>query len=164
MTSLFINKDLSQSALTEEEYLLRKEFAKLFCRHHNAHSACVELGFAQPYVDDWAKALMADCVVRKLIHEEQEFLASEKGLKTVEQEVINKLRALGDLEGPGSSHGARVSAWTNVGRLLGMETTKTETNVTHKGGVMMVPALTNPDQWGELAAPSQAKLKETVKE
>ena len=155
---------IAQDPLSEGDILLRKEFAKLFCKSHNAYSACAELGFAAPYIEDWAKALMADCVVRQFIREEQDYLASEEGLKVVKHKVINKLSELGDYNGPGASHGARVTAWTNVGRFLGMEVNKTEAELTYKGGVMVVPSLMDANQWGVLAAKSQTQLKETVKD
>lgn len=163
--SQFIDPLLAQKELSEQEVLLRKEFAKLFCKTHNAYTACIRLGFEQPYVADWARVLMDDCVVRQFIEEEQRYLATEAGLKEQQEEVIIKLRELGDYNGPGASHGARVTAWTNVGKFLGMEpASKAETEVTYKGGVMVVPALTSPDEWGEGAAKSQASLKQTVKD
>lgn len=162
--SQYIDPLLAQQELSEEEILLRKEFAKLFCKCHNAYTACIRLGFAQPYAADWARTLMDDCVVRHFIEEEQRYLTSEDGLKEAQQEVLIKLRELGDYNGPGASHGARVTAWTNVGKFLGMEPTKTETEVTYKGGVMVVPSLMSPDEWGKMAAKSQADLKDTVKD
>ena len=162
--SPYIDPLIAQQALTEEETLLRRDFAKLFCKYHNAYTACIRLGFAQPYAADWARTLMDDCVTRQFIEEEQKFLTSEEGLKDAQQEVLIKLKELGDYNGPGASHGARVTAWTNVGKLLGMEASKAEGDVIHKGGVMVVPQLTSPDEWGAFAAKSQCALKETVKE
>jgi hypothetical protein len=162
--SKYIDPLFAQQELSEKEVLLRKEFARLFCKSHNAYVTCIRLGFAQPYAADWASAFMDDCVVRHFIEEEQRRLTSEDGLKESRQEVLIKLRELGDFCGEGSSHAARVNAWTNVGKFLGMTPTKTETEVTYKGGVMMVPALTSPDEWGQAAEKSQVSLKEAVKD
>lgn len=160
-----LDSAFAQQGLSDNDILLRKEFAKLFCDTHNAITACKELGLALPYVEDWARTFMGCAVTRSFIKEEQAYRATEEGLKDAHAEVYTQLRALGNYIGPGTSHSARVTAWVQYGKFLGMDQpTKTEAEVVHKGGVMLVPALTNPDEWSQLAALSQTALKETVQE
>lgn len=163
--SQYIDPLIAQQQLSDDEYLLRKEFAKLFCDSHNAYTACAELGIAKPYIEDWAKSLMACCVTRQLIKEEQKFRNSEEGLIDARQLVLSKLQALGDFAGPGSSHGARVSAWMGYAKIVGLDIpVKPAEEIGYRGGVMVVPALTSADDWGSFAAQSQALLKESVKD
>lgn len=163
--SPFIDPLLAEKPLTEEEYLLRVEFVKAFMRTRNAYKACIEIGFMDAYAADWAKAFMGEGIVRRLISQAER----EEDTDEAAQERQRKYRAWMEHEatyyGPGSSHGSRVSAIAHLMKMEGMEApVKTETEVTWKGGVMMVPALTSPDEWGNLAAKSQADLKQSVKD
>jgi hypothetical protein len=163
--SQFIDPLLREKELSEEEFLLRKEFVRWFMETRNAYEACIKLGFLEAYAVDWAKAFMAEGYVRRLISEAER----EEDTEEASLERQRRYRALMEKEatyyGPGSSHGSRVSAIAHLMKMEGMEApVKTETEFTYKGGVMMVPALTNPDEWGNLAAKSQAQLKETVKD
>lgn len=165
--SPYIDPLLAQTELTEEEILLRREFARVFVtlEHFNAYNTCRRMGFAQPYCQDWAKAFMDCCVTRQFITEQKNLIMEEEALKDLDIEIIQGLREQSHYNGPGASHGARVSALMGLAKIRGLEqATKTETEVTYKGGVMMVPALTNPDEWGNLAAKSQAELKANVKD
>ena len=163
--SPYIDPLLAEKELTEEEYLLRKAFVQEYMKTRNAYKACIALGFMEAYAQDWAKALMGEGIVRRLISQaEREEDSAEAAI-----ERQRKYRAWMETEatyyGPGSSHGSRVAAISHLMKMEGMEApTKTETEVTYKGGVMMVPALTNPDEWGNLAAKSQAELKANVKD
>ena len=163
--SNYLDPLIAQPELTEDEILLRREFARLFVKTDNAYTACKGLGIAQPYIRDWAQKLLGCCVVHQLVYEERLYQQTEEALKDKKQEVLAKLMELANYAGPGSSHGARVTALVNYGKFIGMDQpTSTVSEVLHKGGVMMVPALTNPDAWGELAKQSQEALKTTVKD
>jgi len=161
--SQFIPNEFRQKEITEDEYQLRKSFAEFFCYYHDAIKSCIALGIEKAYAEEWARFLMADCITRQLIQERHEYLATENGLKEVKNVVITKLMELGDFAGEGSSHGARVTAWTNIARILGLDKPET-TELIHKGGVMLVPHMVDADSWGEFASKSQSNLKETVKE
>jgi phage terminase small subunit len=163
--SPYIDPRLSEKELTGDEYLLREAFVQEYMKTRNAYKACIALGFMEAYAQDWAKALMGEGIVRRLISKSEREEDSAEG--SIERQ--RKYRAWMETEatyyGPGSSHGSRVSAISHLMRMEGMEApTKAETEVIHKGGVMMVPALTNPDEWGSLATKSQAELKANVKD
>lgn len=161
-----INPLVSQPALTEDEMKLRREFAKLFVRSHCSITACIQLGIAAPYAGDWARHLMQCCVTQEYIREEQAFYVTEESLKNRQNECVIKLRELGNKEGPGSSHGARVQAWNSVYKILTeMESAATGGGSNQfTGGVMMVPVFASKDDWGNIAAKAQEVLKERVRD
>lgn len=87
-----------------------------------------------------------------------------------EAEIINRKHVLAGLlreaqyQGMGASHGARVSAWSHLSKILGMEQTNINLNadVKFRGGVMLVPA-PDPMTWEQSAAEAQKQLKEDVR-
>lgn len=163
--SPYIDPLLAEKPLTEEEYLLRVEFVKAFMRTRNAYKACIEIGFMEAYAADWAKALIGESIVQQLIRQAEREEDSEEAALERQRKYRAWMEHEATYYGPGSSHGSRVSAIAHLMKMEGMEApVKTETEVTYKGGVMMVPALTSPEEWGNLAAKSQADLKQTVKD
>lgn len=160
-----VDTHIIEKELSDEELALRIEFVKIYMKCRNAYKACLALGFMAAYAEDWAKMFMSEGVVRRLI------LDAERQEESAESALERQRRYRAWMEneatyyGPGASHGSRVSAIAHLMKMEGMEApTKTEAEVTYKGGVMMVPALTSPDEWGKLASQSQADLKATVKE
>ena len=163
--SQFIDPLLAEKPLSEEEYQLRVEFVRAFMRTRNAYTACVELGFMEAYAQDWAKSFLAEGVVRRLISEAERAEDTDEAALERQRKYRAWMEHQATYMGPGASHGARVTAIANLMKMEGMEApAKTETEFTYKGGVMVVPALVSPDEWGEGAAKSQAELKQTVKD
>lgn len=164
-TTQIIDKHLVAAQLTDAEILLRRAFVEEFMKTRNGYRACVTLGILAPYAEDWAKSFMAEGYVRQLIHE------AERAEESDEQGTERQYRYRAWMEeqatyyGPGSSHGARVTAIGMLMKNEGMEAPiKVETELSHKGGVMLVPALTNANDWCAVAVQSQTKLKDTVKD
>lgn len=56
----------------------------------------------------------------------------------------------------------RIQALRSLGKILGMEITKVEGNMTVNGGVMAVPFV-SPESWGKEAKRSQESLKKEVR-
>lgn len=161
-----IDKHLVETEFSESEILLRKAFVQEFMKTRNAFRACISLGILAPYAESWAESFMSEGYVRRLVHEAER--EEDTGGDRV-NERQSKYRAWMEEQatyyGPGNSHGARVTAITNLMKIEGMEAaTKIETDVTHKGGVMLVPALTNANEWCAVAVQSQSELKDTVKD
>jgi hypothetical protein len=156
---------LAERQLTEEEYLLRVEFVKAFMRTRNAFRACIEIGFMEAYALDWAKVFMNEGAVRRLISKFEMEEDSEEAAIERQRKYRAWLEQEATYYGPGCSHGSRVTAIAHLMKMEGMEApVKTETEVLHKGGVMLVPALTSPDVWEKSASVSQNELKQTVKD
>lgn len=90
-----------------------------------------------------------------------------------EAEIINRKHILAGLvreaqfQGQGASHGARVSAWAHLAKILGMEQTnvnvKGSINHNVRGGVMVVPVLPGSEAWEQMAEQAQKQLKEDVR-
>jgi phage terminase small subunit len=85
-----------------------------------------------------------------------------------EANLINRNRILAGLvreanyQGVGASHGARVSAYHVLAKILGMEApVKVEAQVSC--GVMLIPAGTSVDNWERDAIDVQAQLKADVR-
>lgn len=160
-----VDPQFLEQELTEKEVLLRRAFVQEYMKDRNAYAACLRLGFMAPYAEDWARAFMAEGIVRRLIAKAEEYDDSAEARDARAKAVEAMLFKEASYYGPGSSHGARVSALSNLAKIYGIEApTKNEAEVTYKGGVMMVPALTSPDEWGKLAQQSQADLKDSVKD
>lgn len=87
-----------------------------------------------------------------------------------EAEIINRKHVLAGLvreanfTGIGASHGARVSAYAHLAKILGMEQTNINLkgDIKFRGGVMLVPA-PDPMAWEQAAAEAQKQLKEDVR-
>lgn len=85
-----------------------------------------------------------------------------------EAKIINRNRILAGLvreanyQGIGASHGARVSAYSVLAKILGMEAAS-KVEVDHKGGVMLVPFTPSVDEWERNAIEAQATLKTDVR-
>ncbi len=81
--------------------------------------------------------------------------------------LINRKRVLAGLvreanyHGIGASHGARVSAYGVLAKILGMEAAQ---KVDVKVGVMVVPMAATPEDWEKQAIEGQAKLKSDVRD
>lgn len=159
-----VDKYIVEKEYTEDEIALRKAFVQEYMKHRNAYRACLELGFLATYAQDWAKAFMHEGLVRRLIS------AAERVEDTEEAalERRRRYRALMEHEatyyGPGASHSSRVAAIAHLMKIEGMEPEKKPDPNEVPGGVMVVPAITDPDTWSKLAAKSQEKLKSDVKE
>lgn len=160
-----IDIHLLEPELDEDEMALRREFARLYASSRNAFNVCLELGFQSAYAADWAKALLQDGVVRRLLREYE--LAED----TEESSAIRKrnYRAMMEKEatyyGVGASHGSRVAAIANLMKAEGMfDTIESPDSGTENSGVMVVPMLVSADEWGKSAAESQLLLKQKARE
>lgn len=163
--SIYIDQYLVEPELDEKQILLRRAFVQEYMKSRNAYEACLNLGFMAAYAEDWAKAFMAEGIVRRLIAQAERADDS----KDLSLERKRNYRAWMEKQatyyGPGASHSARVAAIAQLMKLEGMEPeTKSSTEVVHRGGVMIVPQLPSPDSWGAVAAKSQADLKNSVKD
>ena len=79
------------------------------------------------------------------------------------QEILSGLKREANYDGYDSQHGARVSAWTQLGKFVGMDTKRVEVNLASQGGVLIVPASQTVDDWEKRSAEAQRALKESVR-
>lgn len=123
--------------LTDDERNLRDRFAKEYLEDYNEVQAAIRLGYAEAYARDYGKRFLSEPYTANKIKELER--APDGEALTAEQ--IARKRRIAQLErqanyyGPGSSHGARVSALTQICKLEGIEApVKTETSVNLTAG------------------------------
>lgn len=164
--SSYIDPEQLEQPLSEKDHKLRVEFVRAFMRTRNAYAACVELGFMEAYAKDWANVFMREGVVRRLISEAEREEDTEQAARDRRRNYRAWMENLATDNSKGSSHAARVAAVAHLMKIegMGVAAANTEHELTHKGGVMIVPAVVNYEKWGEAASKSQANLKKTVKD
>lgn len=122
--------------LTDDERNLRDRFVKEYLEDYDQVQAAIRIGYSDQFAKDWASRFMREPYTLNRIKEIQ--AGEEEGL-TPEQ--LARKRRIAQLErqanyyGPGSSHGARVSALTQICKLEGIEApVKTVTDVNLNAG------------------------------
>ncbi len=150
-----------QQELSPDEKKLRDNFVTEYLKDYNSWAAAVRVGYVRTVAQDYASLLMQEPYVQREISRRQAEIPSntkdiEKGERhMVKQWLIEEAR----FKGEGASHSARVAALTRLCNILEMEgTIKTKSEVTHKGGVMMVPAIANVADWEKAAGAHQDAL------
>lgn len=143
--SMFERRDKFIDALLRGETKYKAALAA-GCQVRSAHKEASHM-WNEPYVQERFMAL------REAIEENK--------LVTRKELILNAKSIAFDDEEQGS---ARVNASTHIAKMLGYDAPiKLESEVTHKGGVMMVPS-SDPSIWEESAEHSQSKLKVTVRD
>jgi len=159
-----LHTDLSEPELSESDLLLRQEFVRLYMTKRNAYDACLKLGFLPSYAKDWSKNFMQDGYVRRLIAKAEQERNPDGRYTPRQLELIAQLDREANYFGVGCAHGSRVTAILGLMKLEGMDQQVEEAGKGPRGGVMVVPQLTDANTWGEVALSSQLLLKETVRE
>ncbi len=86
----------------------------------NATQAAIRAGYSKKTANEQGAQLLAKLSIRQAVAEAQA-IRSER-TEITQDEVIQGLKKEATLEGEGSSHSARVSAWAHLGKHLGMFT------------------------------------------
>jgi len=152
-----------QLPLSERELALRNEFVRQYLIDFDPVLACMRVGFTKAFAEDYAIRFMAEPYVQKRITE----LSLETPADELEQEELDKQLTLSVLRqaatnGPYSS---RVAAAAKLASILGMDKPVANTlDITSKGGVMVVPGISNVDDWEETALKAQQELINAAQE
>lgn len=96
----------------------QQRFVEEYLIDLNATQAAIRAGYSDKFSNSNAPKLLQNTAIAEAIKEAQAKL-SERTLVTQDM-VINGLLKEAKLEGEGSSHSARVSAWGLLGKHLGM--------------------------------------------
>jgi len=152
---------LMQQTLSPHEKELRDTFVKEYLKDYNVYDAAIRVGYIKEIAAQYGAQLIQDTYVQREIARLQVIRPTNQK----EQDLIDihmvrqRLWMEGCRTGPGTSHAARVMALSQLKNLLGADgTKKVQKTVTHRGGVMMVPAIANVDEWEKAASKSQDKL------
>ncbi len=86
----------------------------------NATQAAIRAGYSPKTAEVQGSRLLGNVTVREAV--EAGMKARSKRTEITQDEVIEGLKKEATLEGEGSSHSARVSAWAHLGQHLGMFT------------------------------------------
>lgn len=161
------NPLLMEPALSPQEKQLRDRFVTEYLLDYDAWAACVRVGFLKSVAGQYANDFMQEPYVRREITRRQlaEDADPKAALKNKKRAVEMALLREAHNMGPDSSHSARVSALSKLCNIYDMDgATKVKATVTHKGGVMTVPAIANVDEWEKQASQHQDKLIEASQE
>lgn len=138
----------------------RDKFIDAYYPEQNAVMAVIRSGGASSTAAKKAHEYMREPYVQQRLHEIQDFLKREQ-IVTVNRVLIGLMREA-NYFGPGTSHGARVSAYSKLASILGMDAPqKHQVQVT--GGVMLIPMTKNLDDWEVVAEEKQKLLKADVR-
>ena len=145
----------------------RQEFAKAYLIDCNATMAALRCGLAENE-DEARKEGWRFLKEPETLAIVQAFAARLETDKIVSRErVILGLYEEANYHGLGSSHSARIAAWSKLAQMLDVERPKQPDDPMEKkarGGVMLLPAPTSIDAWEQQASASQAALKATVRQ
>ncbi len=86
----------------------------------NATQGAIRAGYSAKTANEQGAQLLAKLSIRGAVAEAQAIRS--KRTEITQDEVIQGLKKEATLEGEGSSHSARVSAWAHLGKHLGMFT------------------------------------------
>lgn len=120
----------TQSNKPQELAHRHKRFVWEYCKDHIPGQAAIRAGYKERSANHIASALLRKPAVQAAIRERERQIAEAALLdETIVLEgLLHEARFTGD----GSTHTARVSAWREVAKILGLEIRKVEHTVTHR--------------------------------
>lgn len=153
--------------LSLEERQLRDAVVKEYLFDKSWTKACKRLGMNSAMAQDYAVRFAQDSYVQHKLKQEEERIAltpaanKPNELALERERVIQALKDEAYYHGPGSSHGARVSALKQLCAVYGMEAPRqTKLDVGVHSGVMLVPAVGTNEEWEAAARAAQEALQQ----
>lgn len=139
----------------------REAFCHEYIKDFNGSQAMARLGSKSkaPWVhaSEWLKEPYTQWYLGQLMVK-----LEDKAIVT-RSEILLGLKKEANYHGIDGSAAARIAAWRTMGKILGLEITKVEGNMTLAGGVMLLPHSGTPEEWEKAAATAQEKLKQQVR-
>jgi hypothetical protein len=155
-----------QSELSPREKALRDEFIKQYLVDLDGWAAAIRVGFLRSVAAQYATMLLEEPYVRREITRLQmEEQADPTTKDAFDRRMVRaSLMREAHAKGPGSSHAARVQALAKLCNILEMDgAVKVKSEVTHKGGVMVVPGIASVEDWEKAATASQEQLVQNAR-
>lgn len=155
----FINFDDIKPAVK----LMRQAFAREYLKDFNATQAVLRMGYkygrttASTKGSQWLNDAYTQHYIAELIEK-----ADEKTIVSRNRVLAGLLRE-SEYFGEDGGAASRISALRSLAKILGMEITKIEGNMTIGGGVMAIPLSGSPEEWEKAAQVAQEQLKKTVR-
>jgi len=149
------------SHLSTAEKTVRDQFVDQYMLDRDAHGACLRIGYTGPLAVQKAFEFMDEPYVRQRIAH-LEFMEEEdpKGALCRKRKIIEaSLMREAHRFTSDKSHSSRVKALVALAGIYDMNAPiRTKSEVTHRGGVMLIPAVASVDDWEKAAVSSQEKL------
>lgn len=146
------------------EKALRDQFVDEYLVDYDIVAAASRCGFQKAFAEEFAKRLWNEAYVQRRIKQAEQRPVDPEALEAYDR---NRIRAalMREAHNPYTSGGARVAALSKLMSLYGMDapTKAPDAATSHRGGVMMVPAIADPDAWERTAMPLQVKLSEDAR-
>ena len=108
----------------------QRRFVWEYCKDHSPAQAAIRAGYKERNAPSIACRLLQIPAVQAAIRERERQIAEAAMLD--ETIVLEGLLREAQFTGDGSTHTARVSAWREVAKILGLEIRKVEHTVTHR--------------------------------
>lgn len=150
-----------QSELSPAEKELRDKFVDQYLIDMDQVAAAMRIGFMRRVALTYSAQFMDEPYVVQRIADKQRAMVEnpKEEAKKRKVDIEASLWREAHYRGPDSSHSARVSALAKLCNINDMDgTAKVKSEVTHRGGVMLVPAIASVDDWEKAATASQEKL------
>lgn len=158
----FWEADAMVQDLSDKEKGLRNKFVDEYLIDFDQTAAAIRIGFSASFAQTYAEKFMTEPYVRKRITDMQIALTEDEKIEAEldRRRIRAGLMREAHYRGPGSSHAARVSALGKLATIRDMDAPiKVKGDFTHRGGVMMVPGISNLEDWEKAAQASQTDLQ-----
>lgn len=144
--------------LTDREKALRNMFVDQYLIDYDEIAAAQRCGFQVGFAKDYALKFMSEAYVRQRIEIVKHTKVDEKKMEQFDKETVRSILRK-EMHNPHTTGAARVQAAAKMAAILGMDKpVENKTTHIHKGGVLMVPAIANVNDWESMAKASQEKL------
>jgi hypothetical protein len=148
-----------EAQLTEQERALRDRFVDEYLVDYDATKACMRVGFSLSFAVEYGKQFICEAYVQKRIKRAEQLKLDAEAAHDYD---ANRVRAV-LMRWAHCDHGpTAVAAARQLCVIMGLDgkPEEEEGSAGVQGGVMMVPAIADVDEWEKTAVQSQQKLTE----
>jgi len=150
---------LYENGLSVTEKKLREKFVKEYMHDREPYAAALRCGFMSAFALEYSKRFMTEPYVRQLIKKYEESDGVDPRIERARNEKLVESILLKVAQDPQSPQSAKVTACTRLSSIYGMDAAqKVKHDINHRGGVMMIPAIADMDDWEKTARESQDNL------
>lgn len=160
----WVDQQLTATDLTLREKQLRERWVLEYLFDRDEIAATLRCGYPHNLARDYAAKYINDPYVNVLIKQKLESdkidSAAPNEIEERKKMILHGLMKEATFHGHNASHSARVAALSKLSTIHGMEAAiKIDKNITHRGGVMLIPAKQiKMDDWEKEAIEGQCKL------
>jgi phage terminase small subunit len=102
----------------------QRRFVEEYLIDHNATQAAIRAGYSEHTADRQGSRLLKNVEVAAAVATRSEKVTEKADVTT--EDIVSGLKKEAEREDEGSSHAARVSAWSHLGKYRGMFTDRSE--------------------------------------